>query len=573
MTRISCARYILEYLKAEGIEYIFGIPGGGNDEICYAVHEVPELKFLLVKHEQNGVFMATGYALASGKPCAITVTSGPGAWNALAGLDVAYMNSVPIIAICGETSMDGWGRGGWQDSSGWGPRTISQPKAFEGCVKWRATVDRANMIELAMRDAFSAMLTGRRGPVHIHIPVDVQREIVDVELPQHLERGTSTRVGGDPDLIRSASQLLVTAESPAILAGWGVVQSGASQELMELAKLLTAPVATTFRGKGAFPENHELALGVSGSMGHELAGGYLTAKNVDVLLAVGTIFSQMTTIGWKPDYGGREIIQVDIDPQEIGKIYPVELGIIGDAKAVLRDLVAEVKSLQKGNGRTNTKRLNQLTALRRETHYFTEPAMSSNDVPIKPQRALREIRNALPEDAIVFTDCGNNCMWTERFFQAYQPGTVIFDGSTHMGWSAAGVIGAKIANPDKVAVTILGDGSFSMNCQDVKTADTYNVPAIWCILNDRALGAIKHRQLAMPERQVDKYIRLDLDNMDFLKFAEACGIRGERCVRPDEIGPALRRAIESAKPTAIEIVVDRTETHPGIAELAKMVKH
>jgi len=573
MTRISCAKYILEYLKAEGIDYIFGVPGGGNDEICYAVHEVPGLKFVLVKHEQNGAFMATGYALASGRPCAVTVTSGPGAWNVLAGLDVAYMNSAPVIAICGETPTDGWGRGGWQDSSGWGPRTISQPKAFEGCIKWRATVDRASMIGLAMRDAFSAMMTGRRGPVQIHIPVDVQREMVELEPPKFLGGDGGYRVGGDPDLIGRASHLLVAAKSPAILAGWGVIQSGASPELKELAELLTAPVATTFRGKGAFPEDHELALGVSGSMGHESAGRYLTVDNVDVLLAVGTIFSQMTTIGWKPDYGGRKIIQVDIDPQEVGKIYPVEVGIMGDAKAVLRDMVSEVKSLLKGKGRADVERIARLNALRGETHYYSEPAMSSDDVPIKPQRALREIRDALPKNAIIFTDCGNNCMWTERFLRAYQPDTIIFDGSTHMGWSAAGVMGAKIAVPDKVSVTVLGDGSFSMNCQDVKTADTYDVPVIWCILNDRALGAIRHRQLAMPERQVEKYIRLDLDNMDFLKFAEACGIRSERCVRPEEIGPALRRAIQSARPTAIEIVVDRDETHPGIAALAKMVRH
>jgi len=573
MVSMSCARYVLECLKAEGIGYIFGVPGGGNDEICYAVHEVPGLNFVLVKHEQNGVFMATGYALASGKPCAITVTSGPGAWNALAGLDVAYMNSVPIIALCGETPTDGWGRGGWQDSSGWGPRTISQPKAFEGCVKWRATIDRASKLSLAMRDAFNAMLTGRRGPVQIHIPVDVQRETIDSELPQPIERGMSSRTGGDPEAIRKASQLLVAAESPAILAGWGVIQSGASPELIELAELLTAPVATTFRGKGAFPEDHGLSLGVSGSMGHEIAERYLTAGNVDVLLAVGTIFSQMTTIGWKQDYGGRKIIQVDIDPQEIGKIYPVHIGITGDAKIVLKDMVSEVRASLKGKERTNKKRLDGLLASKHETRHFSEPATFSDDLPIKPQRALREIREALPKDAIVFTDCGNNCMWTERFFQAFRPGTIIFDGITHMGWSTAGVIGAKIAAPDKVVVTILGDGSFSMNCQDVKTADTYDVPAIWCILNDRALGAIRHRQFAMPERQAEKYVRLDLDNMDFQKFADSCGVLSERCLKPAEIGPALKRAIESREPNVIEIVVDRDEAHPGIAALAKMVKH
>jgi len=164
-------------------------------------------------------------------------------------------------------------------------------------------------------------------------------------------------------------------------------------------------------------------------------------------------------------------------------------------------------------------------------------------------------------------------MWTERFFQAYLPGTIIFDGTTHMGWTTAGVIGAKLAAPDKVVATIVGDGSFSMNCQDVKTADVYNVPAIWCIVNDSALGAIRHRQLAMPERDLKKYVPLDLDNMDFVKFAEACGVRGERCEKPSEIKPAIKRAIESGEPTVIDILLDRDEPHPGVANLAKMVRH
>jgi acetolactate synthase-1/2/3 large subunit len=573
MVRMSCARYVLECLRAGGIDYIFGIPGGGNDELCYAIHEVPELKFVLVKHEQNGVFMATGYAMASGRPCAVTVTSGPGSWNALSGLNVAYMNSTPVLALCGETPTDGWGRGGWQDSSGWGPRTISQPKAFEGCVKWRVTVDRASKMDVVMRNAFNAMLTGRKGPVQIHLPVDAQREMVDLDLPEPAELGISYRIRGDPELVRRAAQLLVAAGSPAILVGWGVIDSGASVELAELAELLTAPVATTFRGKGAFPEDHALALGVSGSMAHETAGSYLTAGNVDVLLAVGTIFSQMTTIGWKPDYGGRTIIQVDIDPQEIGKIYPAKVGIVGDAKMVLQDLVQEVKALLKGMRRTDQDRLFRISRLKAEMRYYSEPAMFSDAEPIKPQRAVREIREALPKDAIVFTDCGNNCMWTERFFQAYLPRTIMFDGSTHMGWSTAGVMGAKIAVPDRVVVTILGDGSFSMNCQDVKTAGTYDVPVIWCVLNDSALGAIRHRQLAMPERQPGKYVRLDLDNMDFVKFSEACGVHGERCKSAHEIKPAVRRAIESGKPSVIDIVIDRDESHPGIAALAKMVRH
>ncbi|MBO3804083.1 MAG: thiamine pyrophosphate-binding protein, partial [Candidatus Brockarchaeota archaeon] len=484
-----------------------------------------------------------------------------------------YMNSVPVIAICGETATDGWGRGGWQESSGWGPRTVSQQKAFEGCVKWRVTVDKASEIETAMKSAFRAMLTGRKGPVQIQIPVDAQREVVEAALPEPARNRARSGGGGEPGLVKRAAALLASAESPAILAGWGVIESGASRELRELAELLAAPVATTFRGKGAFPEDHDLALGVSGSMGHDTAGRYLTKENVDVLLGVGATFSQMTTIGWKQDYGGRKIIQIDVDPLEIGKIYPVEVGIVGDAKTVLLGLVEEVRALLKGNGGARKARLEAVKRFKEELKYYSEPEIFSGSVPVKPQRALKELRDALPKDAVVFTDCGNNCMWTERFFKAYLPGTLIFDGITHMGWTAAGVIGAKMAVPDKVVATILGDGSFSMNCQDVKTADTYGVPVIWFVLNDGALGAIRHRQTVMPGRRLEEYVRLDTDNMDFVKFAEACGVRGERCEKPGEIGPAVKRAIESQEPTVLDVIVDRDEPHPGISALAKMVKH
>jgi len=563
---MTCARYLLERLQAEGVKYVFGIPGGGVDELSNSFWNLKDLKFILVKHEQNGAFMATGYAAVSGRPGAVMGTSGPGAWNALAGLDVAYANSYPVLALCGETLTKGWGTGGFQDSSGWGPRTPSQAKAFEGCTKWRVTVDVPNKVIDAASKAFDAMLLGRKGPVHIQIPVDVQNRTVVADPPKQMTM--PMRTGGDPELIDKASELLANASSPAILAGWGVIESGASPELVELAELLTAPVATTFRGKGSIPEDHELALGVSGAMGHDTANGYLTAENVDVLLAVGAGFSQQTTFGWKKNYGGQKIIQVDVDPQGMCRVYNIELGIVGDAKIVLRSLV---KRLRQANKARNRERLEKILKLKERMNYYSEPVMSSDAVPIKPPRAISEIRKALPRDAIVLTDCGNNCIWVERFYQTYVPGTLIFDGTTHMGWTAAAVIGAKLAAPDRPVVTVLGDGSFTMCCQDVKTAATYNVPAIWCILDDQQLGAIRHRQRVMPGRVLERYARLDLDNPDFVKFAEAAGIRGERVEKPGEIQPAVKRAIESNRPSVIDIMVDREEPHPAIEGLAKIV--
>ncbi|MGA2237962.1 MAG: acetolactate synthase large subunit, partial [Candidatus Bathyarchaeia archaeon] len=208
------------------------------------------------------------------------------------------------------------------------------------------------------------------------------------------------RTGGDPELIDKAAELLANASNPAILAGWGVIESEASPELVELARLLTAPVATTFRGKGSIPEDHELALGVSGAMGHDTANGYLTAENVDVLLAVGAGFSQQTTLGWKQNYGGQKIIQVDVDPQGMCRVYNIELGILGDAKIVLRSLV---NKLRQANKARNRERLGKISKLKEKMNYYSEPVMSSDAVPIKPPRAISEIRKALPRDAIVLT--------------------------------------------------------------------------------------------------------------------------------------------------------------------------
>lgn len=570
--KISVATYVLQFLRHQGLEYVFGMPGSGNDELILSISEVPGMKFILTKHEQNGAYMATAYSMLSGRAAIATSTSGPGAWNLLAGSDVAYANSIPLFLITGENLVQGLGTGGIQDSSGWGPRTLSQQKAYQGSTKLGMYIETPFKVHDAMKRAYVAMVTGRKGPVQLQIPVDIQRAQIDADVPTDIPDIYSQRIRGDPEAIKKSALMLHQAQRPAILAGWGVIESRAASELLELAELLSAGVAFTLRGKGAIPELHDLSLGVAGSMGHDTANQYLIDSNVDILLALGVSFSQFTTSGWRKNFGGKKIIQVDMDPEEIGKNYPSKtIGIVSDVKMALLDIMSELKKLGETDESRESTNRKAISRLKKDLRFYEEPGMFSEAIPMNPQRVLKELRGAIPTDAIVFTDCGGNLIWTERYFPILAPGTFFCDGLTHMGWSGPAVIGAKIARPDKIVTTILGDGSFAMSCQDVRTAVTNDIPVIWCILDDSALGVIRQRQLAM-QRDLKKYVRLELDNGDFLKFAESQGAMAERVEAPGKIKGAIEHAIQSNRPYVIDLIIDRDIPHPKMVALGQIVK-
>ncbi len=573
MAKVRVGKFVVESLLAEGVRYLFGIPGGGIAPFFNEFYDFPQIKTILTQHEQGAGFMADGYFRACGKVAACAATVGPGGVNLASGLHPAYQDNQAVLAFTNNVPTDQFGKGGIQDASGWGPRSISHVGIFKEVTKWSVLVTRPDSIPEVMRRAFRIMLTGRKGPVHIDIAQDVIRSEIEAEVRPPQKYRPMGVIRGDLELIRQAAQLLVKAASPSIMSGGGVIAAGASQEVLELATLLGAPVATTAMGKSSFPEDHPLALGVVGLFGQDVANTIFRANRTDVLLAIGSIFHQMTTTGWVRDFGGQKIIQIDTDPTEIGKNYPFDVGIVGDAKAVLQELVEHIRILQSKLPPAELReleerkkaRLKDILSLKGELKYYAEPVSFSDAVPTKPQRAVRELREFLDKNAIVLADCGNNLAWVERYYQALMPRGFIADGGhTAMGFSVAASIGVKLGAPDRQVVDVVGNASFTMLSKEVNTASAYNIPVVWCILNDGNLGMIiQGQKFGYGMWEPERYIATQSYVMDFLKFAEACHAYGQLVERPTEIKDALKGAFDSGKPSIIDIRIDPDEVPFG----------
>ena len=573
MGKLRAGKYVVESLLNEDVKYLFGIPGGGIAPFYNEFYDYPQIKSILTQHEQGAGFMADGYFRACGKVAACAATVGPGGVNLASGLHPAFQDNQAVLAFTNNVPTDQFGRGGIQDASGWGPRSISHVGLFKEVTKWSVLVTKPDSIPEVMRRAFRIMLTGRKGPVHIDIAQDVIRSEIEAEIRPPEKYRPMCVVRGDPERIKQAAQLLVKASSPSIMSGGGVMASGGSQEILELATLLGSPVATTAMGRGSFPEDHPLALGVVGLFGQEVANTIFRGDKTDILLAIGSIFHQMTTTGWAKDFGGQKIIQVDTDATEIGKNYPFEVGIVGDAKSVLQDLIEHVKAMigrmtpaeHKELEERKKSRLKEILALKGELKYFEEPVSHSDAVPTKPQRAMRELRKFLDKNAMVMADCGNNLAWVEKYYQVLSPRGFIADGGhTAMGFSVAASIGVKLGAPDRQVVDVVGNASFTMLSKEVNTATAYNIPVVWFILNDNNLGMIIQGQkygygMWDPER----YIVTQSYVMDFVKFAEACHAYGQVVERPTEINDALKSAFESGKPSILDVRIDPDEVPPG----------
>ncbi len=557
----------------EDVKYLFGIPGGGIAPFYNEFYDYPQIKTILTQHEQGAGFMADGYFRACGKVAACAATVGPGGVNLASGLHPAFQDNQAVLAFTNNVPTDQFGRGGIQDASGWGPRSISHVGIFKEVTKWSVLVTRPDTVPEVMRRAFRIMLTGRKGPVHIDLAQDVIRQEIEAEVRPPQKYRPMGMIRGDTELIKQAAQLLVKATSPAIMSGGGVIASGASPEVLELATLLGTPVATTAMGKSSFPEDHPLALGVVGLFGQDVANKVFRGDKTDVLLAVGSIFHQMTTTGWVKDFGGQKIIQIDTDPTEIGKNYPFDVGIVGDAKVVLQELIEHVKAilsrlppaeLKELEERRKTRQKEILT-LKGELEYYEEAVSFSDAVPTKPQRAVRELRKFLDKNAIVMADCGNNLAWVEKYYQVLMPKGFIADGGhTAMGFSVAASIGVKLGAPERQVVDVVGNASFTMLSKEVNTATAYNIPVVWCILNDMNLGMIiQGQKFGYGMWEPERYIVTQSYVMDFVKFAEACHAYGQLVERPTEIKDALKSAFDSGRPSIIDIRIDPDEVPPG----------
>jgi acetolactate synthase I/II/III large subunit len=549
----TAAAIMAKYLEQEGVEYVFGVPGGHLLPFYDALYRVTSIEPILTKHEAGGAFLAYGYAAASGRLGVCCGTVGPGATNAVTGVAAAYMDSVPLLVITGQVGIKSFGRSAHQEATGHG-RSIDQVALFRNVAKTSLMITHKDMMSRTLRSALRTARSGRPGPVHLAFPSNIQLERVDEEvLPPSAYRPIDEASVPGEATITTVAELLEGAAKPAVLVGYGAARLAADGTLVDFAERLQIPVATSGKAKGVFPEDHPLSLGCLGIRGAKAANTYLRS-DIDVLLVLGTDLGEMTSHAWDPKLNpAKALIQIDLDPNEIGKNYPVALGIVADAAATLKKIHAALADLP-------PRPKKDLAAFKESTQYFNEKESFSSAIPMKPQRLMRELRNSLPRNTMLFGDMGNTYSWILRYFQAYPEGmSFLPSGLACMGSSVAACIGGKLAKPGSPVVCICGDGDFLMTGMEVSTAANYNIPVIWVILKNNRLGLIHDVQALSYQ---GRYCASEFSDIDFTSMARSFGAQGFRLERPEEVAPAVEAALTAKGPTVLEAIIDPEEMFP-----------
>lgn len=538
---------IIESLKRMGVDIIFGYPGGQLIPFYDMLYDA-DMDHMLVRHEQCAAHAADGYARASGKVGVCLATSGPGATNLVTGIATAYMDSSPIVAITGQVPSHLIGNDAFQEADIIG---ITMP-----ITKHSFQPKDPNLIPSVIKSSMEIAESGRPGPVLIDIPKEVQEGELSVFDDNLVSTpGYNPTIKGNAKQVKKAKELIIQSKKPLILAGSGVIISGASEELSELSKLINAPVMTSLLGKGAIDETDPMALGMLGMHGRKVANESI--NDSDLLIAIGTRFSDRTT-GKLEDFApNTKIIHIDIDPAEIGKNIDVDLPIVGDAKNILSAIVDALKGYESDKATIDWN--NNLQAKKQELH----PRYTYDDVPLKPQSVIKEIGAALTEDSIVTTDVGQNQMWAAHFFDTQKPRKFISSGGLGtMGFGLPAAVGAKVACPDDPVLAITGDGGFLMVCQELATIREYDTPVIVTILENRTLGMVYQWQNLLYEERYSETVLGQTP--DFVKLAESFGINAERITKPGETEEAIKKAIKDNEPIVLDIVVDKDECLPMV---------
>ena len=564
MPTLTGGEIIASYLEAENVEYLVGIPGHGSTNLLDAFND-SDVEVLQPRHEQGATHLADGYARASGTPLAVFTSIGPGATNTVTGVATAYVDSVPMVVFTGAPQTHEYGQGILQEIDRQKPGDF--PSVMEPITKQSFVVRDVERLPRVLRRAFQLATTGRPGPVHVDIPMDVQGAVADVDIPNPAHSRAHSRPGGDPDTIAEAAELLVDADRPIIVPGGGCMLAEAWDEVRELAEYLQVPISPTFQAKGIVPEDHDLYVGFAGWIG-STAGNELATK-ADVVLAVGCRFSDLHTSSFAPgvsfDIPPTKLVHVDIDPSEIGKNYPVEVGIQGDAKVVsrqLHDAIADRIDPVEAEDNPYYEEAQRLWAEWREQ---VEKRHTDN-VPMSISRALADLREALPREGIVVSSAGQPQETTNPEFPVYEPRTNISCGGfSTMGFGVSAAIGAKLARPDRPVVDIEGDGSFLMTNQEVTLAVAEDIDVTYLILNNHGWKSIRNLQVNKygPNRVLNTPFNEETD-VDYLALADAFNIGfAERVIKPENLTDAFEAALEHDGPAIVEAIVEPDNPESG----------
>ena len=531
MPQMTGSQAVVRSLAREGVEVVFALPGAQIMGIFDALYDQPNIRVITVRHEQTTTFMADGYARVKGKPGVALVVPGPGVQNASAGLTTAYSASSPVLLLAGqiESAMIGKDKGALHEIN-------DQLDIVRPVTKWCRRVLSVREIPGAIHEAIGQMKTGRPRPTEVEIPPDILASSADVELlkPEDYPRLAPVR-----DQVRRAAELLLSARKPLIWAGGGVILADACKELTALAETLGAPVATTAEGKGAVPEDHPLAVGAT----YQGMGGPAgAAPKADVLLAVGTRFSRQMTGGTKPN-ASQIMIQIDVDPEVIGRNFPAKIAIAADAKMALKELLDEIS---KKDGLRPRWTVTELDEIRADNWRELE-----NLAPTQCGIVAR-IRKSLDDDAIIVSGVTNIGYWSHFAFQVKKPRTYLTASySATLGFAFPTALGAKVAAPDKTVVSLSGDGGFMYALPDLATAVQYGINVIALVFVDNAFGALLSDQKT---RYRERVIGTELKNPSFAQLAELFGAKGIKA-NPDRLEEALAEAQDTHRPTVIEVPI------------------
>jgi acetolactate synthase-1/2/3 large subunit len=539
------AQMVCEALLAEGVEVLFGYPGGAILPFYDVLTQYPQLRHILVRHEQAAAHAADGYARATGRVGVCVATSGPGATNLVTGLATAMMDSAPIVAITGQVAREFVGKDAFQETDITG---IALP-----ITKHAFLVQSLEELPRVLKEAFHLARSGRPGPVLVDIPKDIQNALGEFRYPEAAEiRGYRPTTTGHPAMIKRAAQALAAAQRPVIAAGHGVIIAGAHAELRALAEAADIPVVTTLLGQGSFPATHPLHFGMGGM--HGLAHAITAVQECDLLIGVGMRMDDRFT-GKTSEFAPRAtVIHIDIDPSEIGKNIRAHVPIVGDVKKVLEALLPQVQPARHPEWRAQVERW------RREM-----PSTSYRDQErLLPQYVIERLYELTGHNAYIVTDVGQAQMWAAQYFLSDKPNSHISSGGLGtMGFALPAAMGVKVAHPDEPVWAISGDGGFQMNLQELMTCVQEDIPVKIAVINNGYLGMVRQWQELFYER---RYSATPILSPDYVQLARAFGLPGFSVRSRDAIAPAVEAAIAHPGPALIEFVVEEEENcYPMIA--------
>ena len=556
---ITGARSLMVALEKEGVREVFGLPGGANLPM-YDEFTRCNIRHILVRHEQSAAHMADGYGRVSRRPGVCFATSGPGATNLLTGIATAQADSAPMVAVTGQVPVHFIGKDAFQESDIMG---MANP-----VVKYAFQPRTPEEVPISVQKAFYVAATGRPGPVLVDIPKDVQTANAEMRMVDGVSmRGYHPWTDPDIQNVGRAIETLIRADKPIILAGGGTIISSAFAELQAVAEMLSIPVVTTFKGKGAFPENHPLSMGPIGMHGHAEANKIVT--EADCVLAIGTRFSDRSVGTFEDFESRRSIIHMDVDPAEIGKNQNTNVAVVGDVKASLRVMLRLLKERKISSDEGG-----QWVRHAREMREYWQENLKIHPGELGAAKILRKLRQLLPPESVVTTEVGQHQMWASLFFDVISPGTFFSStGLGTMGWGFPAAIGAKVARPGVPVVDIAGDGSFNMTENSLATSVLEDIPVIVFLVNNYSLGMVAQWQRTFFERRM---VGVDQGRCpDYVKLAESYGAQGIRAQSMDELDSAIKAALRSDVATVIDIPIDPEEdvlpfVQPG-TPLSKMI--